>query len=60
MREWRVRKQDEYMAATNIQRIARGFVGRIRILHRRFLQVRGIRQRYKLARIVQRLWQGCL
>ena len=47
-------------AATTIQRVIRGYRGRLRVALVRAARVKDIRLKYKLSRIIQRLWRGFL
>ena len=56
--EWIVRKRNLRDAATQIQRVFRGYFGRAVFLRKKIKQVQEIRDRYRLARVVQRVWRG--
>ncbi len=58
IKEWRRRVGDTTGVVVHIQRVYRGYVARLHAILLKQRQVLRIRQRYKLARIVQRLWRG--
>ncbi len=60
IREWRSRGVAMTRGAIVIQKVFRGYIGRIKALRMRRKLVVAIRQRYRLCRIVQRLWRGFL
>lgn len=58
IREVILRRSAVFQAAIIIQKIFRGYLGRITYLRLKARQVQEIRSRYRLVRIVQRLWRG--
>lgn len=56
--EWKIRRDNIRYSATSIQRIFRGYVGRIKYIREKIKQVEWIRLRYRICRIMQRLWRG--
>ena len=60
IREWQTRIADVNDVVVNIQRLYRGYIDRLHVIELKKLQVLGIRQRYKMACIMQRLWRGHL